>query len=116
MYLIGFFASPLPYIALMALYLSGFAYMGLRGQAPVAAREAPANEDQGLPEICESTPAVYDLFFSSSDGPEDLVAESVCRQTRFYFPALPACHRVEPPEHLRSTSLSAHPIRPPPAD
>jgi hypothetical protein len=115
MYLIGFFASPLPYIALLALYASGFAFMGLRGLASaedMAGDTAPKTVH--LPEICEFAPSEYTFFYPSSDGPEDSFTDRPTHQTIRFFPARASCHKPGPPENLRSATLTAHPIRPPP--
>lgn len=130
MYLIGFFASPLPYIALLALYVSGFAFMGLRGHAPaedlpgaevagsdisVTTLASAARENDHLPEICEFAPSGYTFFYPLSDGSEDTFADPAFSRTFLFLPARKAFHKIEPPENLRSAALTAHPIRPPPA-
>jgi hypothetical protein len=129
MYLIGFFASPLPYIALLALYLSGFAFMGLRGHAPeedmpgaevagtgisVNTLAFAAHDNDHQPEICGFAPSGHISFYPSSDGPEDSFTDRAAHQTIRFFPARTAFHRIDPPENLRSATLTAHPIRPPP--
>jgi hypothetical protein len=130
MYLIGFFASPLPYIALLALYMSGFAYVGLRGQAPeedmqgaeapgslmpVTALNHPAYDHDCFPEVNEFTPSANTFLYISSDGPEETFADQASCKTCFCLPVRLACLMAGPPEHLRSATLTAHPIRPPPS-
>lgn len=115
MYLIGFFASPLPYIALLALYASGFAFMGLRGHAPAEDTAGiAAHENDYIPETCEFAASEHTFFYPSSDGPEDSYTDRAAHQTIRFFPARTAFHRIDPPENLRSAALTTHPIRPPP--
>lgn len=129
MYLIGFFASPLPYIALLALYMSGYAFFTLTTtdhdqQAAVAEAVAAKNTEAiRLPGHKTTIPGTTYTYiaeqtsgslFHSSDG------------HALHHPSQPLCTWLTPPDarptiifppqtnSFASVFLATHPIRPPP--
>lgn len=121
MYLIGFFASPLPYIVLFGLYMSGFAFFNWKaGQDPAEGHgcspqevyvvSGPAHHmGYGLCSFSANDGQGHDHAASNTDG-------AMPPPLRHFHP--PPLHPLTYPDQCRPVALLILPsglaIRPPP--
>ncbi|MFO7998393.1 MAG: hypothetical protein R6U86_05355 [Bacteroidales bacterium] len=129
MYLIGFFASPLPYIALLALYMSGYAFFTLTTtdhdqQAAMAEAVSAKNTEAIRLPVHKTTTSGTSYAFRTDQTPASLFYSSDGPSA--HHPSQPPGTWLTPPDarptiiypsqtnSFASLFLTTHPIRPPP--
>ena len=113
MFFIGLFASPIPYLLLLGLYMSGYAFFSLRAygeEAPEAGRQFSAEKSIQVAAAADQP----DQDTATANWPDAPDAMAPCPQLSIpayaeikyiLFPGHPCCL------HFRGSSTS---IRPPP--
>ncbi len=122
MYLIGFFASPLPYLLLVGIYMSGFAYVNWKGSSG-----ASGSIDSQATAVClvaEDHDHDFQLVGAVLYSPDQPVTQPIVKEQVGTPPSLFSGHPdlilkplLFPPYCLSSGSLfllTGQAIRPPP--